>query len=290
MAKIKAYDFNREENTLTVKYESGVVRKYSADRLPKSVYVFICEDVVSGTISSLIEEYKAEHKSLIPVYRCEKINSDTHREIGEKLHVLSSKFKVLEDEFLHCPVSQLCDRIHYWYSVFSNAVSSDNEFYIKDRRRTVPALEAIKELSKRLCFSPDDDSFELTFSHILSIRFPESSDDVFETEETTSELPEQSEDESETEETAPDIPDTPEPSNFYDPPKFPLPFKEPEIKPKQLYYFTDEYGIKLFESFETPDDACHTAEKLANEYDMDIYVNTVYDGIIFAVSPDVLPF
>ncbi|MDE6798437.1 MAG: hypothetical protein K2J36_10585 [Ruminococcus sp.] len=116
----------------------------------------------------------------------------------------------------------------------------------------------------------------------------EHSEDIHET--TPAELPVKPEDVPETEETAPDIPDTPEPSNLYDPPKFPLPFKEHEIKPKQLYYFTDEYGRKLFESFETPDDAFHTAEKLANKYDMDIYVNTVDDDFVYAVSHDDLPF
>ena len=43
MAKIKTYDFNREENTLTVTYESGTVRKYSADRLPKTLQALVPE-------------------------------------------------------------------------------------------------------------------------------------------------------------------------------------------------------------------------------------------------------
>ena len=199
MAKVKTYDYNRAENTLTVTYESGTVRKYSADRLPKSVHTFICEDVVYCTISSLIDEYKAEKALLIPVLHNSSISSDIYRDASIKSSALFHKYYTLRELFLNLPVSELCYEIRYFYSYFSDVVSSEDEFYVRFRECYVLSLEAVKELAKRLGFSPDDDSFELTFSHILSIKFPETAP----TETIPTELPESSDNEPATEETTP---------------------------------------------------------------------------------------
>ena len=201
MAKVKTYDYNRAENTLTVTYESGTVRKYSADRLPKSVHTFICEDVVYCTISSLIDEYKAEKALLIPVLHNSSISSDIYRDASIKSSALFHKYYTLRELFLNLPVSELCYEIRYFYSYFSDVVSSEDEFYVRFRECYVLSLEAIKELAKRLHFSPNDEFFELTFSHILSIKFPETAP----TETIPTELPESSDNEPATEETTPAV-------------------------------------------------------------------------------------
>ena len=60
MAKIKTYDYNSAENSITVTYESGVVRRYSVDRLPKSLQAFVLEPVEETVPTELPKSEETE--------------------------------------------------------------------------------------------------------------------------------------------------------------------------------------------------------------------------------------
>lgn len=196
MSKITNYEYNRTDNSITVNYESGTTRKYSVNNTPETVKLFICEDVVYGNITSLIEKYETERDSLMPAYRNTSICSDEHHEISEKLRVCVSKIQLLEN-FNSCALSQILGDVRLDYFCSKFYMESKDERNDRVRHLFKAENDVIIELSQMLDFQIEDVSFELTFSHILNIIADSESNS--ETEEVVSKQPE-SESESEVKE------------------------------------------------------------------------------------------
>ena len=110
MAKIKTYDYNREENTLTVTYESGVVRKYSADRLPKTLQALVPETAPTETIPTELPESSDNEPATEETVSTETLPAEE----PEPVYTLPYPLEVPFD----MRINRLCSKCRYLYSCF----------------------------------------------------------------------------------------------------------------------------------------------------------------------------
>lgn len=181
MAKITIYDYNRAENTLTVTYESGTVRKYSVDCIPKSTKTFIMRDIVDSILSEYKQKFLDRKDNIFPLIR-------TNEELKCEFRFICSKLNYIS-EFSNLSLISFVSTLSRYYISFRCYIpeiqSEDSDFHHR-----LASFENdynfFSKLIERFRIPADDCSFIFTLEHLLSVAFPES--DEPETEETTPEV------------------------------------------------------------------------------------------------------
>ena len=167
-SKIINYDYNRTENTLSVSYSSGAVCTYSVDCSPKSVQAFVMEDIVYSILSSYEQKF-IEEISLIS--SCINGFSSSVADLVVRRSCLTNKLSYVSKLLSQSLIGVVSTLVH-WYFALSNdiarleAYNCTCDFFKSD-------YNFIRELITLFKIPVDDDSFEFTVEHLLSIRFPE---------------------------------------------------------------------------------------------------------------------
>lgn len=186
MAKIKTYDYNREENSLTVTYESGTIRKYAVSRCPVSTASFIMNDIVSSILLEYKNECIKEKEELFPVLfnhrHGDYTTSDSQYAVASKKNsFLCNKLNILS-ELLECNsiIGFTCSlsKIYFSFEESYNKSQFESSYLYRRRDFIHSDFLFVQELVERFRFPADDDYFRFTLEHLLSVAFPE------ETEET----------------------------------------------------------------------------------------------------------
>ena len=204
MAKITNYDYNRSENSLTVTYESGTIRKYSVDCIPKSTKTFIMTDIINNILSEYKQKFLDRKEEMFPrirnEYECHQFDTELRREYS---HLCSNLNYI--SEFSSLSLVSFVSTLSRYYIALEYGVSEARSEY-SDFHHRLSSYENdynfFSELVERFRIPVDDCSFIFTLEHLLSVAFPDSEYDEPETGEAT---PEQSNNTHETEETTPAV-------------------------------------------------------------------------------------
>lgn len=186
-SKIINYDYNRTENTISVSYSSGAVCTYSVDYSPKSVQAFVMEDIVYSILSSYEQKF-IEEISLIS--SCINGFSSSVADLVVKRSCLTNKLSYVSKLLSQSLIGVVSTLVH-WHFALSNdiarleAYNCTCDFFKND-------YNFVQELITLFKIPVDDDSFEFTVEHLLSIRFPEPDTTASEQEQETIEVSEHS--------------------------------------------------------------------------------------------------
>lgn len=163
-SKITTYDYNRAENSLTVTYESGTIRKYTVNRIPKCVQTYIMNNIIDDILLDYKQKIINEKEKLLPLI---KHNDDLRSECTH----LCTKLNYIS-ELIQNPTNLISILCQYHFLLAKLLLESQSESSLIHSRfdSFKNDYNFICELIERFRIPLDDDNYTFTIEHLLSIR------------------------------------------------------------------------------------------------------------------------